>query len=122
MHHRRKGRVHEPWRLSERQSCPVPHQRCIGKGLVSLFLMRRLWESQFTRVMRYHVSLTNVPYSGQFSLCKFSYEIPIRIFNIRTAQHGDVEPIVQGNFSYDALQYEIYKNYPLYGIITINVY
>ena len=47
---------------------------------------------------------------------------PFRILNILTAQHSDVEPIVQGNFSYDALQYEIYKNYPLYGIITINVY
>ncbi len=33
--------------------------------------------------------------------CKFSYELPILIFhslNIRTAQHSDVEHIVQGNF------------------------
>ncbi len=56
--------------------------------------------------------------------------IPILIFrslNIRTAQHSDVEHIdiiVQGNFqfSYDALQYEVYENFHHTKITGYTVY
>ncbi len=38
--------------------------------------------------LQYHLA-------GNFQWCKFSYELPIKIFNIRTAQHRHIE---QGNF------------------------
>ncbi len=41
----------------------------------------------------YIIHALRILYSGEFS-----YELPIRIFNIRTAQDSDVEPIVPGNF------------------------
>ncbi len=41
----------------------------------------------------------------------FVWTTHFSILNIRTAQHSDVEPIVQGNFSYDALHHEIYETF-----------
>ncbi len=39
----------------------------------------------------------------------FRMNYPLSILNIRTAQDSDIESIVQGNFSYDALHHEIYE-------------
>ena len=71
----------------------------LANSLLSLY--KQCKELSKTKVCMYmYVLCAEYRIAGNFRWCKFSYIINFRIFNIRTAQHSDVEHIdiiVQGN-------------------------